>query len=253
MEYLSFSRLSTYETCSLRFYYEYVKEEPAVDPVPTYHASFGKLLHALYEAHANSGGDLGYAELKAEYDEQFPLMVDEFPGRAVAVDFYKRGLQALFRFSRYQVTDVLASELEFLLPVGEEVPPVKGFIDRVIYSPQHGYIVADLKTGKNFSGRHPIKFQQLAIYSLACDHLYGEAAQSGYFDFAVSGQREWVDFSEQDRANAYKWIRNKWRQIQESEFAPRYSAGFCSTYCPYRSLCPAFSAAKPALAVNSRV
>ena len=240
MEYLSFSRLSLYETCGLRFLYEYIQKLSPVDVVPTYHASFGKLLHALYEAHANSGGDIDFAELKSEYDEQFPLLLPEFPERNVAVGFYKSGVQAIFRFSRYRVEDVLASEQEFLLPIENGVPPVKGFIDRVIHSSPHGYIVADLKTGKSFSARHPIKFKQLAIYSMACETIYDVPAKSGYFDFVVNGKKEWVDLSDQDRNAAREWIVRLWDRIQAESFDPHYSPGFCSTYCPYRSICPAY-------------
>ncbi len=241
MEYLSFSRLSLYETCGLRFFYEYVQQLEPVDSVPTYHASFGKLLHSLYEAHANSGGELDFADLKSEFDEQFPQLVPEFPERSVAVGFYKSGIQAIFRFSRYRVEDVLASEKEFLLPMGNGVPPIKGFIDRVIYTDSHGYIVADLKTGKPFSGRHPVKFKQLVIYSLACEHIYGVPAQSGYFDFVVNGSREWVNLKDEDRKSAHDWVFSLWRKIQGESFEPHYSPGFCPAYCPYRSICPAFA------------
>lgn len=241
MQYLSFSRLSLLDTCGLRFYYEYVKQLAPEDPVPMHHARFGTLLHSLYEAHADSGGQLSYEDLKVRYDEQYPALVEVFPDREEAVTFYRNGLRALARFSRYVVADVVASEREFMVEVASGAPPVKGFIDRLLHTDEHGYMVADLKTGKVFSGRDRRKFRQLALYSIACEDLYGEAATSGYFDFVVHGERAWVDITAQDRAEARNWVAQKWQQIEREDFAPHYAPGFCRTYCPFRSRCPEFS------------
>ncbi len=240
MEYLSYSRLSLYETCGLRFYYEYVQKVDPTDEVPTHHTTFGKLLHVLYEDHANSRGEKTYEELKAIYDQEFPGIVKEFPDRQTAVQFYKNGVGAIYRFSRYKVVDVIASENEFLLPIAEGVPPIKGFIDRVIYSQEHGYLVADLKTGKVFSAKNAKKMFQLVIYSAACELLYGEPARSGYFDFIVQGEREWVDITDEKRNNARKWIAETWRKIEQERFEANYSPGFCSRFCPFRSMCPTY-------------
>lgn len=242
MEYLSYSRLSLLDTCGLRFFFEYVQGLLPEDEVPTYHASFGRLLHSLYEQHAKAGGDCGYEDLKQVYDQGFPAIVPEFGDRQLAVTFYKRGLEAIERFSRYIVKDVVASEQEFLVSVAPGIPPVKGFIDRLLYTKDHGYMVADLKTGKAFRGRDPRKFRQLAIYSLACENLHGRAADSGYFDFVVHGERAWVDISAQDRDQAAAWVRDKWQQILREDYKPRYSAGFCKSYCPFRSRCPEYAA-----------
>ena len=240
MEYLSYSRLSLLETCGLRFFYEYVLQLEPEDPVPTHHASFGKILHALYEQHANTSGNTGFQVLKSLYDGAFKAMAPEFPDRDTAVTFYRNGVRAIARFSRYRVTDVVSSEREFLLDVGADTPPVKGFIDRVIYTKEHGYMVADLKTGKVFAGRNPKKMRQLVMYSLACEQLYSEPAHSGYFDFIVYGARDWVDISTDDREQTKAWVREKWEQIRREQFPPRYSAGFCSQYCPFRSRCPEY-------------
>lgn len=241
MEYLSYSRLSLLETCGLRFFYEYVLQLEPEDTVPTYHASFGKIVHTLYEQHANTSGESEFGDLKSLYDSAFKVMMPEFPDRDTAVSFYRRGVRAIARFSRYRVADVVSSEREFLLDVGADTPPVKGFIDRVIYTKEHGYMVADLKTGKVFAGRNPRKMRQLVIYSLACEQIYEEPAQSGYFDFIVYGEREWVDISGEDREQTKAWVREKWEQIRREEFSPRYSAGYCSQYCPFRSRCPEYS------------
>lgn len=239
MEHLSFSRLSLLDTCGLRFFFEYVEKRPPQDPVVTYHASFGRLIHRMYEDHANSGGEATADDLKADYDRSFPPLVPEFPDRDTAVAFYRSGLQALHRFSRFRVTDVVASEREFNLEIAPGLPPVKGFIDRLIRH-EGAYIVADLKTGKPFSGRDPRKRRQLALYSLACDSLYGQSADSGYFDFIVYGSREWVDIGERERSDAVDWVKGKWAQIKREEFFPRYAAGYCPRYCPFRSVCPEY-------------
>ncbi|MCY0875198.1 MAG: PD-(D/E)XK nuclease family protein [Firmicutes bacterium] len=242
MQHLSFSRLSLLDTCGLRFYFEYVQELPPEDPVPMYHARFGTLLHSLYESHALSQGGESYEELKMRYDQAYPELVGLFPSREEAVTFYKNGLRAIARFSRYVVSDVVASEREFIVEIAPGVPPVKGFIDRLLHTDDHGYMVADLKTGKVFNGRDRRKFRQLAIYSLACENLYGKPAASGYFDFVVHGERAWVDISEQDRGEARAWVTQKWEQIDREDFQPHYSPGFCRTYCPFRSRCPEFAA-----------
>ncbi|KUO96651.1 RecB family exonuclease [Ferroacidibacillus organovorans] len=240
MEYLSFSRLSLLETCGLRFYFEYVEKRSPSDPVPLYHAEFGTLLHSLYEQHANSAGQDAYDVLKKRYDEIFPTLVSHFPDRATAVDFYKKGIAAIGRFSRYLVKDVVASEKEFLIETDVGVPPLKGYIDRLIHSDEHGYLVADLKTGRAFSGNDRKKRRQLVVYSIACESQYGSPADSGYFDFVVQGSRAWVDISEEDRAEARAWVKEKWHEIEMERFNAKYSRSFCSVYCPFRSECDTF-------------
>lgn len=237
MEYLSYSRLTLHDTCGLRFFYEYVEKREPVDEVPTYHASFGKLLHALYEEHAVSHGQCNFDQLKSRFDERFPTIVSEFASRDDAVQFYKRGVQAIWRFSRYKIDDVIASEKEFLLDIAPGIPPVKGFIDRVLEVPSNGYVVADLKTGKVFSATDKKKMRQLVLYSSACEDLYGMSANDGYFDFVVHGGRAWVTITDEDRQQAKVWVTKKWQQILDEQFYPRYSRNFCSQYCPFRSLC----------------
>ena len=241
MEYLSYSRLTLHETCGLRFFYEYVLKLAPEDEVPTYHASFGKLVHALYEEHAKSLGQQDFSALKGMFDQQFPAIVAEFPSRDDAVAFYRRGVAAIWRFSRYKIDDVIASEQEFLLDMAPGVPPVKGFIDRVLYVPSYGYVVADLKTGKVFSATDRKKMRQLVLYSSACRDLYGQSANDGYFDFVVHGGRQWVKITEEDRQQAKEWVVQKWQQIEQEQFMPHYSPNFCSHYCPFRSRCPEYA------------
>jgi CRISPR/Cas system-associated exonuclease Cas4 (RecB family) len=240
MEYLSFSRLSLLETCGLRFYYEYVEKATPTDEVVTYHASFGKVIHSLYEEHGNSHGRVDYDVLKIRYDETFVPIVEEFPTREDAVAFYKKGLQAISRFSQYQVDDVIDSEKEFLIDIAKDIPPMKGFIDRVLHVPTYGYVVADLKTGKPFSQQDLKKTRQIVLYSLACQDLYGEPAKEGYFDFVVQGGRVWLRLDEQDRLALKAWVVDKWKQILREEFQPKYTKNFCRSFCPFRSRCPEY-------------
>ena len=240
MEYLSFSRLSLLETCGLRFYYEYVEKATPTDEVVTYHASFGKVIHSLYEEHGITQGRADYDALKIRYDETFVPIVEEFPTREDAVAFYKKGLQAISRFSQYQVDDVIDSEKEFLIDIAKDVPPMKGFIDRVLHVPTYGYVVADLKTGKPFSQQDLKKTRQIVLYSLACQDLYGEPAKEGYFDFVVQGGRVWLRVDEQDRLALKSWIIEKWKQILREEFQPKYTKNFCRSFCPFRSRCPEY-------------
>ncbi|MCY0870528.1 MAG: PD-(D/E)XK nuclease family protein [Firmicutes bacterium] len=241
MEYLSFSRLSLLETCGLRFYYEYVLGEAGVDPVPMYHALFGKLVHSLYEAHANSGGELTEEVLRRRFDEEFPGLLGTFPNRDVAAVFYRKGRRAIHRFGRYRVNDVVASELPFEVEVSPDTPPVRGFVDRVIALPDGGYLVADLKTGRLFAGTDIRKVRQLHVYSIAVAQSFAEPARDGYFDFPADGQRVWVAIGEADRAAVRTWVEQCWDAIVQERFAPRFSRAYCSTYCPHRSRCPAYA------------
>lgn len=241
MEYLSFSRLSLLETCGLRFYYEYVLGESGDDPVPMYHALFGRLVHSLYEAHANSAGELTEEALRLRFDQEFPDLLHAFPDRDVAVAFYRKGRRAIHRFGRYRVSDVVASELPFEVAVSPHTPPVRGFVDRVIALPEGGYVVADLKTGKLFAGTDARKVRQLHVYSIAIADAFGEPAQDGFFDFPADSQRVWVTIDEADRAAVRTWVEQCWDAIAHERFKPRYARGYCSTYCPHRSRCPAYA------------
>jgi hypothetical protein len=148
---LSFSKVSTVESCQYRFYLQYVLHlEP--EPVPEYFIK-GKLLHALiaqtYRLLSNQEQIDPQTRLEAisriRSEEQRTHLMN-----AAAIH-----LQNL-----WQDCEVLGIEVPFVMLVDPQLPPMIGVIDLLLKQGDR-YIVIDHKSGRDF---YPPDQLQMAIY-----------------------------------------------------------------------------------------
>jgi putative RecB family exonuclease len=133
-----------------------------------------------------------------------------------------------------------ATEVWFELPVGEEAVVV-GSIDRVDVDDAGDLHVVDYKTNRRVSDRARVaRSLQLAIYALACEHLYGRLPRTVSLDFVVAGLEVRVDRDELDLDAARRAVVDTARSIRAGEFAPTPNR-LCE-WCDFRALCPAWDA-----------
>jgi superfamily I DNA/RNA helicase/RecB family exonuclease len=161
----SYTRISVYEECHLRYFYASVA---GLDDRATYRMVFGKLMHTIFELAATGaiGGDPD--ALKAAFRERFDPTW--FPSRAVAAQYWRDGLTMLrywYEGEAELARAALAIEVGFDIDVGGHA--VRGRIDRVDRAEDgEGIILLDYKTARSIpSEAEAARSLQLAIYYLA--------------------------------------------------------------------------------------
>lgn len=136
----------------------------------------------------------------------------------------------------------LALELGFLWqPAGGELPPVKGFIDQVLYFPRTDQIIVrDLKAGAST----PIDPLQLQIYRLALEQVYGIKATKWWGDFWLGrngeATRGW-DLTDAVKVEAAVRYRLHSMDVAETLNLYQVNPGNGCSSCGVRAHCPAMS------------
>jgi RecB family exonuclease len=241
---LSFTRIDTYQACPLRFRFTYLDRLPTA---PATHLSFGTSIHTALEAFHDrtlfgmpSEDDLlGF--LYDGWDSSGFAAVD----REVQVREYRRAQDVLKRYHRRVApTYRPAAETEkwFELPVGETAAVV-GSIDRVDVDDDGRYHVVDYKTGKLRDQQQVRRSLQLALYALACEHLYGALPATVSLDFVVAGTEVRVPLEDLDLDGARQAVLDTAAAVLAEQYDPTPSR-LCD-WCDHRRLCPAWEGGGP--------
>jgi RecB family exonuclease len=247
---LSFSRVDTFEGCSQAFRYAYVDRLPG-KPAPN--LSFGSSVHGALEAFY----DRKLPDPPTE-EELLAMLYDAwdssgFEGldRDEQLRHYRhaqRVLQAFHRRAAPRYHLPVATEAWFEMAVGDHAIVV-GSIDRVDLRDDELHVV-DYKTNKRAKPRqHVAGSLQLAIYALACEHLYGRLPRSVALDFVVPGLEVSVDIDEIDLDDARQRIDAVALAILEGAYSP--TPGWLCDWCDYKPLCPAWPDGEPEEALGT--
>jgi DNA helicase-2/ATP-dependent DNA helicase PcrA len=127
-------------------------------------------------------------------------------------------------------------EKSFSLPVGNI--RVRGKIDRIDSLDEGGHEIIDYKTGDNLPGeKEADKNEQLAIYALACEKVFGIKAKYLsllFIDHNVKLTTD-ADTIKKIQEKVVKQIGEVAEKIDKEEFIP--TPGFMCRYCDYNSIC----------------
>lgn len=241
---LSFSRVSAYQRCPLLFRYRYRDELPRR---PSPHLSFGRSIHAalewLYDRKAAPWPT--EEELVAHLYEVWDSSGFAEVTREEQLRFYRLGQETLRRFHRRERDHLevpAGTEIRFEMPVTDRALVV-GSIDRVDVDQDRGLHVVDYKTGK-LTNRHDVEESlQLALYAMACGHLFGRLPETVCLDFVVTGARVRVPVDDLDLDAARTTVLETADAVRAGRFQPTPNA-LCS-WCDYRRLCPAWEGEGP--------
>lgn len=241
---LSFSRIDTYRQCPLRFRFSYIDRLPSA---PATYLSFGTSIHTALEAFHDrtlfgmpSEEDLlGF--LYDGWDTSGFARVD----REVQLREYRRAQDVLRRYHqrvRDHYRPAAETEKWFELPIGDHATVV-GSIDRIDVDDDGEYHVVDYKTGKLRDRQHVRRSLQLALYALACEHLFGVLPASVSLDFVVPGTEVRVTRDELDLDAARRAVDETALAVLDEQFPPEPSK-LCG-WCDHRALCPAWEGDAP--------
>jgi RecB family exonuclease len=237
---LSFSRTDSYRNCPRKFRYAYVDRLPSL---PGPHLSFGTSIHSALEAFYDRKLPACPTEdelLAFLYDAWDPSGFRDLP-REEQVRFYRHAQDVLRRYHR-RVADSYrlpaSTEAWFELPVAHEAVVV-GSIDRVDLDDGGRFHIIDYKTNRKVQDRHRVSGSlQLAIYALACRHLFGALPATVSLDFVVPGVAITVPLEDIDLDGARQVILDTAAAIRAGAFEPTPNR-LCD-WCDYRSICPAW-------------
>ena len=242
---LSFSRIDTYESCPRKFRYAHVDRLPA-RPGP--HLSFGISIHRALEAFY----DRKLPSCPTE-DELLGFLYERWDAsgfaelsRAEQVEFYRHAQAVLRGFHRREAPGYrlpAATEAWFELPVAYEAVVV-GSIDRVDVDDDGHLHVVDYKTNRKVKDRTRVASSlQLALYALACRHLYGALPATVSLDFVVPGVRITVAREELDLEAARRAVLETAAAVRAESYGP--TPGPLCDWCDFKPLCPAWSPSEP--------
>ena len=250
---LSFTRIDAYRNCPRRFRFTYLDRLPSR---PSPHLSFGTSLHAALEAFHDRqlpGRPSEEELLEALYAGWDQRGFAELP-REEQLAYYRHAQQVLRRYhARGEPADrhTVATEAWFEVPF-EYQAVVVGSIDRIDLDDADQLHVVDYKTGRRARPRSEVAGSlQLALYALACQHLYGRLPATVSLDFVVPDVTVTVALEELDLDAARATVLETAAAIRTAAF-PTTPNRLCD-WCDHRAICPAWEAPEGEQAFGSLV
>ncbi|MDP9343501.1 MAG: PD-(D/E)XK nuclease family protein [Actinomycetota bacterium] len=234
---LSYSSISTYETCPAKFKFQYEDRVPS-QPSPA--LSFGDSLHqALYHFHNRP---VPVAPSLEELHELLDgVWVSEGFGAEAEERMYRdHARQVLAQYHLDNAEDFrIPAALEFRFHIEVEGVQINGTIDRLDRIPGGGYEIIDYKTSRRLPPAAVVhRDLQLSIYFLAAKEVWGIEPERLTLYFLLPGQRMTTSRTAADADELRRRIAVVAERIADGKFEPRENP-LCN-WCDYQALCPVF-------------
>ena len=239
---LSFSALSTYQTCPYRYYLQWVlrlpgRPAPAADLGVRVHAAIERL--AAVRSHGEAvdfGAFAGWAEAEAAGAADDAEAEDAAPGEP-APDL--AAALANYWASEYAQLEPVAVEQEFHVALGGAV--IRGFIDRVHRRADGTLAVVDFKTYSRLLPEAEVRAGlQLPLYIKACREALGLDVSTGALYFLRHGEAVRVRYSEAELQERWQEAERLVTLVRAGEHQP--TPGAVCGWCPYGEVCPVAAA-----------
>jgi len=254
--YLSYSQLSLYLECPLKYRFRYIDEIKSEGISSA--MAFGKAIHealAQFYREAMDGVPFSLSGFLNAFAEAWE---DECARGDVV---YKEGetfesflalgqtLLRLFASERLPIMRVIAVEVPFEFNLenpetGEEFPiPIKGIIDLIEEDDNGTLWVVDHKTAaRAFSEQQLNADLQLMIYAAAVEQLDMVEGREKRYRFDVLTKTKKPKFlqyrlykDDLDRRKLYRLVTEMWKAIEAEAFYPRYSTHYVG--CAWEEEC----------------
>ncbi|MNO26400.1 PD-(D/E)XK nuclease superfamily protein [compost metagenome] len=249
--WLSHSRMNAYVECPLYYKMAYVDKVP-LDIKGNYHTALGNGIHKVLEETYKQGQyTLDFMEkwwdvvCKQGYIEKNgvnvkPILEDEqydFPnGQEEKNMFFFHGRKLVREYFHknkhdFNVNKVVATELNFKVPIAKGKIVLNGYIDRIDRAPNGMLYIYDYKTGKEKNQEEVDEDFQLTLYSFAIRKMFEEAEGGVGMHFIKSGNKVLSTRTAEDFDKLRERVKFVKDGIEESKFEPKIG-GQCR-YCLY--------------------
>lgn len=234
---LSYSSISTYETCPAKFRFQYEERLPTA-PSPA--LSFGDSLHrALHRFHDRPVPVApGLPELQEMLEAQW--VSDGYRGEEEEALYLDHGRQVLTEYHRRNADSyTIPAALEFRFSIEVEGVRLTGVIDRMDRLPGGGYEIIDYKTSRRLPPQARVDADlQLSVYHLAARQVWGIDVERLTLYFLLPGQRMSTTRSAADDEELRRRVANVAARIEAGKFEPRQNP-LCD-WCDFQAICPLF-------------
>lgn len=225
---LSYSRISDYEMCPAKYFFNNIIGEPGLFNPP---AVMGTIVHEVMEDHVGEQLDLdamlnSLEEYREEHDPSHDIpdgLVKT--GHQIITEFYDRHKDDHF--------DIIDKEMPFEIIVGTGY--IRGYIDLVLRMPDGSIKACDWKAGK-----HEINYKdvstnlQLGIYALALQKLFSNTPISVEMYYLRSGRRKGHSFTDEELSLVAKTLHQRvYEIIEQVNFNYTQNTKICQYLCDF--------------------
>lgn len=234
---LSYSSISTYQSCPLQYKFQYVDKIPRK---PSYALSFGASLHSAVEYFYSvpypkpPSLDELLGQLKKVWRS------DGYSSKSEEEAHFSHAVQVLTLFYQDNIADFrLPLALEHHFEIKLDGYTLSGKIDKVDKLPEGGLEIVDFKTNRRLPPLEKLKEDlQLSIYHLAAQKIWGMDAAKLTLYFLIPNQKMSSSRTPEQIEEARKLIGDVAENIAAEQFEPRENP-LCP-WCDYQSYCPLY-------------
>ncbi len=234
---LSYSSISTYETCPAKFKFQYEDRLPSA-PSPA--LSFGDSLHRALHLFHNRPVPVAPSLHELEEMLASVWVREGFRDESEERTYRDHGREVLRQYHRENAADYrIPAALEHRFTIEVEGVALSGVIDRMDRMPGGGYEIVDYKTNRRLPPQQRIDQDlQLSIYHLAAREVWGIQPERLTLYYLLPGQRMTTVRTPADIDDLRRRIGTVAERIGAGRFEPRQNP-LCD-WCDYQRLCPLF-------------
>ena len=250
MSRYSYSKLSTFEQCPLRYKYKYIdKLKPNIPG--TIESHLGSVVHKTLEWIYKNKTPPTINEIvhyyienwEKNYKKEFIIVKKEFNAK----DYFNKGLEFLLNYYKkyfpFKDGTIRCEEKVTIEIEGKKKYKIIGFIDRLVYNTKTGeYEIHDYKTANLIPSKEKIKKnKQLALYSIAIKEKFGKEKDVVLIWHYLSYNLEVKEKkTNEDLKKLKKEVVDLIEKIESTkEFKPKKSS-LCR-WCEYKDICPFYN------------
>lgn len=252
MTIYSYSRLSVYEQCPLKFKYKYI-EKLIPEFEKTFESHLGDIIHQTLEwlyIQIKEKKKAPEIDELAEYysrkwEENFSPEIknvkDEKPE-----DYFNKGIKFLVDYyikNKPFKDNTIEVEKKVIVNLGENGQhKLQGFIDRLAYNSETDeFEIHDYKTANVMPQKRKIKSdKQLALYSIAVKELFGQEKEVALvWHYLAHNIKVYEKKTKEQIEVLKKEIIELIKKIESEREFPHKKSALCK-WCGYRKICPAW-------------